>query len=190
MGSNDLMARRDLIVAGGIVNNSGAQGSYQSWNSSSVTLAPGAQAAVQAVVLPQAVTAANAPPSIGECQVLDVEGSLYVVRNTVIGVYFIGFGIYISKFDSRTGTWGVRNPSNVGGDAARDDWLALRVVVVTLPAPSSVTDPMLVELKLGLPHPIVLAGGEALHVCIDNNSSSVGSFDFYSFFRTRISDVT
>jgi hypothetical protein len=189
-GSNDLMSRRDLIVGGGYVNNSGSQLSNPSWNSGAITLAPGVQAAFQAVVIPQAVTAANAPPSIGECVIQDVEGSLYITNPTSTGVYFIGFGIYISKFDTRTGTWGIRYPSSTGSDAARDDWLALRVIVATLPLPATVTDPMMLELRLALPHPVVLGGGEALHVCVDNNSSSSGSINVYAFFRTRIADVT
>jgi len=190
LGSNDLQNRRDLIVSGGSVNNAGAQVAGSSWNGSAKTLAPGNQLAWQAIVLPQAVTAINAPPSTGQCKVLSVEGSFYISTPTVSGKYYIGMGIYISKFDSRTGTWGVRYPSNASSDAARDDWLALRVVVVTLPLPSVITDPMMVELHLDLPHPISLGGGEALHVCVDNNGSSVGSFDVDTFFRTRISDVT
>jgi hypothetical protein len=190
MGSNDINSRRDLIVAGGTVNNAGAQVAANSWNGSSITLAPGQQTSYQAIVLPQAVTAANAPPSIGECQVDDIEGSLFIKGNTTQGLHYIGFGIYISKFDTRTGTWGVRFPSNLAADAARDDWVMLRVVTVTLPLPANVTDPMILELKLGLPHPVVLAGGEALHVVVDNNGSSVGAFDVNAFFRTRIQDVT
>jgi hypothetical protein len=189
-GSNDLMSRRDLIVGGGYVNNAGAQVANSTWDSNGVVLAPGSQMAYQAVVLPQAVTAANAPPSIGECMVQDVEGSLFLTAPTVIGVYFIGFGIYISKFDTRTGTWGIRNPSNSGSDAARDDWLALRAIVTTLPTQPAITDPMMLELRLALPHPITLGGGEALHVCVDNNTSSAGSFNVYAYFRTRIADVT
>jgi hypothetical protein len=189
-GSNDLMSRRDLIVGGGYVNNSGAQVATSSWNGNAITLATNTQAAYQAVVIPQAVTAANAPPSIGECMIQDVEGSLYLTNPTVTGVYYIGFGIYISKFDSRTGTWGIRYPSTVGSDAARDDWLALRVIVATLPVPGAVTDPMMLELRLALPHPVILGGGEALHVCVDNNGSSSGSINVLAYFRTRIADVT
>jgi hypothetical protein len=184
------MSRRDLIVGGGYVNNSGAQVAASSWNGNAITLATNTQAAYQAVVIPQAVTAANAPPSIGECMIQDVEGSLYLTAPTPAGVYYIGFGIYISKFDSRTGTWGIRYPSTVGSDAARDDWLALRVIVATLPAATGVTDPMMLELRLALPHPVILGGGEALHVCVDNNGSSAGSINVVAYFRTRIADVT
>jgi len=190
MGYNDIMARRDLVVAGGYVNNAGAQVAVNSWNGAPVVLAPGNQMAFQGVVVPQAVTAINAPPSVGECKIVDVEGSVFLTTPTVQGLYYLGFGIYISKYDSRTGTWGVRYPSNLAADAARDDWLALRVVVVTLPLPADVKDPMMIEFKLGLPHPVLLGGGEALHVAIDNNAGSVGSVSAVPYFRTRIADVT
>jgi hypothetical protein len=186
---NDLMSRRDLIVAGGFVNNAGAQVASNSWNGAAQVLAPGSQIAYQALILPQAVTALNAPPSIGECIIKDVEGSVFLTTPTLAGVYYIGFGIYISKFDTRTGTWGIRFPSNIGSDASRDDWLALRVIVSTLPVPASVTDPMMLELRLALPHAVTLGGGEALHVCVDNNLGSVGSISVVPYFRTRIMDV-
>jgi len=190
LGSGDLMARRDLIVGGAYINNSGAQTATNTWNGAAIVLAPGSQAAYQAVVLPQAVTAANAPPSIGECRILAVEGSIFLTTPTVAGIYYIGFGIYISKYDTRTGTWGVRYASVNSSDASRDDWLALRAVVATLPLPAAVTDPMMIELNVELPHPVILGGGESLHVMVDNNASSVGSISLNSYFRTRIADVT
>jgi hypothetical protein len=186
----DLMSRRDLIVGGGYVNASGAQVANSTWNGAALAIAPGGQIAYQAVVLPQAVTAINAPPGIGECKVDAIEGSIFLTTPTVAGIYYIGFGIYISKFDTRTGTWGLRYISVNSSDAARDDWLAIRAVVATLPLPAAVTDPMMIELKIQLPHPVILGGGEALHVAVDNNSSSVGSITANPYFRTRIADVT
>jgi len=186
----DLQNRRDLIVFGGAVNNAGTQVAGNGWNGASMTLAPGAQIAYQAICIPQAVTAMNAPPSVGECEVVSLEGSIFVTTPTAQGLYYLGFGVYISKFDTRTGTWGVRYPSNLNADAARDDWLMLRALVATLPLPTAVTDPMLMELCLSLPHPVILGGGEALHVCVDNNAGSVGSVNVVPYFRTRVADVT
>jgi len=190
LGSMDLVARRDLIVSGGYVNNAGAQVATNGWNGAAIVLAGGSQAAYQAIVIPQAVTAINAPPSIGECQVDAIEGSLFLTTPSAAGIYYIGFGIYVSKFDTRTGTWAVRYPSNSAADAARDDWVALRAMVMTLPLAAGISDPMILELKLVLPHPIILGGGEALHVCVDNNGSSVGNISVTPYFRTRIADVT
>jgi hypothetical protein len=190
LGSNDLMSRRDMIVPGGYVNNSGAQTAAQGWNGTAVVLTPGSQLAWQAIVIPTAITANNAPPSIGECQIDFVDASVFLTTPTVAGIYFFGMGIYISKYDTRTGTWGVRNPTNTGADAGRDDWLQLKVMVATLPLPAAVTDPMMLELKFVLPHPVILGGGEALHLCVDNNTSSVGSISTYAFIRSRIADVT
>jgi len=188
--SGDIMARRDLIVGGGFVNNSGVQVASSTWAGSPVGLTPAGQIAWQAVVLPQAVTAINAPPSVGECVVQDIEGSMFLSNPTAPGIYYVGVGIYISKFDSRTGTWNLRSIVNTTTDAARDDWLMLRALVMTLPLTTGVTDSMELEIRLALIHPIVLGGGEALHVAIDSSSLSPGNLNVAPFFRTRISDVT
>jgi len=189
-----LEAKWDLIIAGGGVNNAGAQVATTSWGGLQ-TLGLGVQFAWQAIVIPQAVTAINAPPSVGECEVVDIEGSVFLKNPSVAGQYTFGFGIYISKFDTRTGTWSLRFPS-IGApnaDAARDDWLYLRAMTLVLPVTNSVTDSMLLELKLALPHRVILGGGEALHVCIDISqvpAGGLGVMDVVPFFRTRIADVT
>jgi len=188
LGRMDLQQRRDLIVSGGYVNNSGVQVGTSGWEGNPVALNAGVQVAFQAICIPQAVTALNAAPGVGECRVVAVEGSLFVTSPSVAGLYILGFGIYISKFDTRTGTWGIRFPSK-DSDAARDDWLFLRGVVTTLPVPASVTDPMMIECALSLPHPVILGGGESLHVAIDNNGASAGNLSVIPYFRTRIADV-
>jgi len=185
----DLQARHDCIIAGGYINNSGVQTAAVGWSPTSLVLAAGTQCAFQAVVIPAAATAINAPPSVGQCEVDQIEGSFFLSTPTAAGLYYFGVGIYISKYDQRTGTWGIRYPSNVGADAARDDWLLLKAFVATLPLPASVTDPMVIELKLALPHPVLLGGGESLHCCVDNNTSSAGSISVASFFRAHISNV-
>jgi len=189
-GSQDLAARKDTIIAGGYVNNGGAQTPGSGWNGAQLPLPAGSQVAYQAIVIPQAVTAVNAPPSIGECEVDQIEGSLYLSSPGSAGIYQLGVGIYISKFDTRTGTWAIRYPSNSSSDAARDDWLMLKAMTVALPLTAGVTDPMLLEFKLMLPHPIILGGGEALHVCVDNNTNSPATINVQAFFRTRVSNVT
>jgi len=80
--------------------------------------------------------------------------------------------------------------SNSSSDAARDDWLLLKAMVIALPTTASVTDSMLLEVRLALPHPVVLGGGESLHVAVDNNSGSAGSITMVNYWRTRIADVT
>jgi len=185
----DMQARKDTIIAGGYVSNAGVQVATTGWNGAGVIMAPGAGISYQAVVIPAAATAINAPPSVGQCEVDNVEGSLFLQSPTVAGIYVIGCGIYISKYDTRTGTWGVRSSTNAASDAARDDWLMLKAFTVTLPLPAAVTDPMVLEIKLGLPHPILLGGGEALHVGIENNSGSVGSITVSPYFRSRVSNV-
>jgi len=184
-----MQARRDHIIAGDYINNAGAQVATNGWNGGPIVIAPAAQVAYQAIVIPAAATAINAPPSVGQCEVDQVEGSLYLLTPTAAGVYFVGVGIYISKYDARTATWGIRFPSTSAADAARDDWLMVKGLVLTLPLPANVTDPMVIELKLALPHPVILCGGEALHVCVDNASSSAGSISVVPYIRTRISSI-
>jgi len=176
-----------LIVSGGYVNQAGVQAAIGSWGSTLMLAASGG-VNYQAIVIPAAVTAANAPPAIGQCQVDDVEGSLFLTEPSVLGVYLIGFGIYISKFDKASGTWSTKDPTNAT-EAAGDDWIVLRAVRVSLPTQGVVTDSMLLEFRCNLPHPITLGGGEALHVCIYSVAANPGSLNLTPYFRTRIQDV-
>lgn len=129
----------------------------------------------------------NAPPGVGELQVDEIQGSLFVTTPSQTGVYFFGVGIYIAKY--ALGQWDLMIPTSApqGGN---DFFLYQRVMTGYLPAMSSWIAPTILEVPLKLPGPVVLGGGEALHVTISNDGTSAGSFNVNAYFKSRISRIT
>jgi len=189
----DIRRRSDWVSGGGVIFNSAPTviSAVSSWGGTSGALATTASATWQAVTLPTAATAANAPPGVGELEVDEVMGSIFVPFATVAGVYIIGVGIYVSKYDSNRGSWDTRAIANsTGPDATRDDWLFLRVMVVIFPGVSTVI-PSGIEVPLAIGRPVVIGGGEAIHVTVDNLTAAVaGVISPIAYFRTRISNIT
>jgi len=184
----DVRARTDWQLGGGIVTAAAPTPvASPSWGSGFLVPAAGTTN-IQAAILPEAVTAVNSPPSIGELQVDEIQGSIFFTFVTS-GLYAIGVGIFISKFNTSVGAWVLRSPS-VASEASDDDWLFLRMLIITVP--TTVNDYTSVEVPIGLPHPIILGRGEALHVAVDNGAgftTSAGQIACAPYFRSRISNV-
>jgi hypothetical protein len=188
----DVRRRSDWVTGGGTILSASPTtiNAMSSWGGTSGNLPTTAACTWQAVTLPTAATAQNSPPGIGEVVVNEVMGSIFIPFATVAGVYCIGVGIYVSKYDSYRGSWDTRALANsTGPDASRDDFLMLRVITAIFPGVATVI-PSGIEIPLAIGAPIVLGGGEALHVTVDVLTSAVaGNVAALAFFRSRISNI-
>jgi len=190
VGISDVRARTDWQIGGGVVTPAaGAPVASSSWGGP-ITLAAGGIANIQAVTIPEAVTSAASPPAIGEIQVDEVQGSVFFTL-AASGFNCLGVGMFISKFNTNTGAWVIRAAS-VNTEAMDDDWLFLRMLIVTVPTTNN--EYVSIEVPLMLPHPIVLGRGEALHVAIDTGAgtglTSAGVIVCWPFLRSRVSNIS
>jgi hypothetical protein len=126
------------------------------------------------------------PPSIGEVIVNMVVGSIFFSSPSTAGVYVVGIGIYVSQYNTTATKWSVRTPT-LSTDAARDDYLYLRCIEIVLTASTSLTSEQVIEVAVGIPAPVQLGNGEALHLTINNDALSAGSLSMVPFVRSHIS---
>jgi len=181
------------IVGGTAVNSSGTVISSPptTWtpNSSGLVLAPGSGFNFQAVVI-QPVPASGTP-SIGRLKIDEVRGCLSFGGNTSSGTCFVGVAIYISDINATTSAWNVRNPT-VAADAARDDYLFLKMIGLDLTAYAAggqLENRIMAELELSISSPVLIGGGQALNVGVYSAGSSQVSLQVNSAFRTRVGPV-
>lgn len=189
-GSGDVIPRMDWVVGGGQVIPGAATINNPSFNGSAQSLTAGSAYAHQLVVVPIPVPALNQTPTIGEMKVRGVVGSVFFDSATTAGVYNIGVGMYIAKLNSNTGVWDMRSIFGASfADATRDDWLFLRVMRLVSPANTTFTLPSCFEIPVAISRSIVLGGGEALHLQIENAAGSTGQLSSQAFVRSCISGV-
>jgi len=182
--------RHDWIVGGTSCDNSGAPGTTASWGGS-ITLASGQAVTLQLGSIPIAPAApTSAPPPVGEMEIQAVSGSLFFTNlNPTPAVYTFGIGIYIAKYNVVSGKWDIRQPQQTA-EACRDDYEFLRVVQVTLPGlvstiPATQTfPPIMVEVPVGLTNPVILGGGEALHLSVDCLGATINTVGTQSGYMT------
>jgi len=187
----DVRRRSDWVVGGTFINAAGVAVSGPTYGAlSSYSIGPSFAYAHQVVGLTPVAGALNAPPSIGQVAVEEIQGSFFLSNPTIAGVYIIGVGIYISKYNTITGTWDMRFPSGTAAEGQRDDWLYLKPLVVQMPLAATYTGPIMLEIPLHLPRRVVIGGGEALHVGIDCSSAPLASsITVNPYFRGRISVI-
>jgi len=188
-GSGDVRRRRTWNIGGTAVTTAGNPAAQNSWGGE-IALATGATYAFQAVTLQPAPNAESAPPLVGEVVAEQIQGSIFFSSPNIAGRYYLGIGIFISKFNSISGVWEFRDPSTPT-DAAEDDWLFLRMLVINVPLNSAETVQSMIEVPLAIPRPVVVGKGMALQVqlCSDAESVAEGQIVATSYFRTLLSQV-
>jgi hypothetical protein len=134
---------------------------------------------------------ATSTPNIGRFRINEVKGSIYIVpsASAPAGTYSVGVAIYVADINNTTTVWEVRNPT-VPADCSRDDYLFLEEISFDLPAAG--TDVAIargIEFKLSISQPVMIGGGQALHVAVYNHAGSVGAVQVAPAFRTRINTV-
>lgn len=183
----------DWIVSSASVDSTGApitSGGLTSWNGQK-TIASGSITSQAVVVQP---TPAASTPSVGRLRVDQIRGRILVTldpSDVVSSLGGVAVGIYVSDLNNTTTLWNVRDLS-VPADACRDDYLYLEGKVWAQ-APSTPSSPVeLVCFDLSISQPVVIGGGQALHVTVSltGGSKLVPQLtDIFAFFRTRVGPV-
>jgi len=189
VGSDELPAHDhhfDYLVAAAYLNDSAVLVASPSWGVL-VGPGPGSNVTWQAVVLPSLTPLPNTPPAIGRAVIDSIDGFIDIVLSKA-GIWYYGVGIYISKFDTRTSTWGVRSAISPA-DAARDDWLFLTGKFGYYNGMNESSAPSTVSVRLTMP-PIQISSGEALHVVVSNSGNSSSGLLVAPYFRARLRGVS
>jgi hypothetical protein len=158
------------------------------WGGPVQTLATDTTVTFQPVVIPQAVTSNNAPPSIGECDVVGLDATIDISSVATAGNYQVALAVYVSNYNPKTAQWDVLDGS-LGSDAAEDDMLHVTAHSFNIALTAAETTPVSIQLRGMLPFPIRLGAGQALHVTLTNADASVGTINFVPFIRAKISHI-
>jgi hypothetical protein len=141
-------------------------------------------------------TPMSSTPSVGRLRIDELAGHIYFNSNAAAqGSFAIAVAAYVSDLNNTTTLWNVRNPMNPT-DASRDDYLFLEGLEFESSGQAAqVSGPLSVGIKLSLSQPVVIGGGQALHVVVANQVPTKGSGDTgqsvvaNAFFRTRVGPV-
>jgi len=144
----------------------------------------------------QAVTIVAAPntstPTIGRMKIDEMKGRICFNNPSLPLAISVAVCVYVSEFNSSTGKWDVRDPMNVA-DAARDDYFYLEAMSISQPDTAAQTGNSGYCFDLKLANPLVIGGGQALHVTVSfvTALAGVGGETIYCHpaFRTRVGSV-
>jgi len=105
-----------------------------------------------------------------------------------LGPVAIGVNLYVSSFNSQTGSWMVYDPL-LDSTACRDDMLDIMQDVFLQPAFAFGHTGRRWSVKL--PYPIMIGAGQALHVTFSNSiNSNTGGILTVAFIRSRVCAVS
>jgi hypothetical protein len=191
--AGDVPRRRNWLNGGTCIDSAGTASAQQSWGPGNAqTLAVDQLVGFFVAMIPSAGGGAGAAPTIGEQQIDEIFGSVYFnAPGVVSGVYHFGVGIYVSRFNYNTSKWEPRYVC-YSSEATRDDWLFLRTVVQYMPLNAGATAITGVEVRVAIPRPVVIGGGEALCVVCHNGpySPATGTIGVVPYLRARVSNAT
>jgi len=176
------------IVTSSGANASGTAESTVNWGGASQTLNAGTTISFQAVVIPEAATAANAPPSIGECDIVGLDATIDITSVSAAGRYLVGAAAYVSDYVAQATEWEVQDPCNAN-DADDADLLHVVAHAFSSPLVAADTAPVSIQLRVMLPFPIRIGVGQALHVTLSVDSTSAGNVSYTPFIRAKIAHV-
>jgi hypothetical protein len=174
----------DWVTSSVSTDNTGTAATVSSWGGAITSIAAGSGLSLQLMSFP--TTNVASPPSIGEVIVNMIVGSIFFSSPSAAGVYVVGIGIYVSQYNTTATKWAVRTPT-LSTDAARDDYLFLRCIEIVLTVSTTLTTEQVIEVAVGLPGPVQLGNGEALHLTVNNDTLSAGSLSMVPFVRSHIS---
>lgn len=151
------------------------------------TLATGTFLTYQAYTIAAAV--AGVTQQIGKARVDEIRGMISI---SVFGVnslkVCIGVGIYVSG-SSNAAVWEVLDPLD-SADAGRDKWLFLRMVEGTISSQAAPAGPgSALEIPISIPGPVVIGGGQAVHVAVSYRGAAASSVYVTSGFRSRVGPI-
>jgi hypothetical protein len=134
-------------------------------------------------VVPAATGAAAIP--VAQADVSEVDCKIDVYGGTVAGGYILGSGLYIGEYDDVNAVFSNQQPLVIG-DAARDNWMALRVGAVSLPLNAATTTALHYStLSFTWKGRVLVDMGLALKVILQNSNLSSGGINFSLFVRSR-----
>jgi len=161
------------------------------------TWANGAGRVVLTTLVPltyQATVIAPVPdsgtPTIGRMKIDEIKGAITLSAFSAAGRYTAAVCIYVSELTSAAAnTYDVRDPLN-NADAARDDYFYLEAQEADMPATLTATSPAAFKFDLKLANPLIIGGGQALHVTVSMVSAvAAATCMLSSMFRTRSAGI-
>jgi hypothetical protein len=134
------------------------------------------------------VTANNAPPSIGECDIVGLDATVDITSVGTAGKYTVGLSLYVSNYSTPATQWEIRDALQAAGAQDQD---VLHVVAHSFynVLVGADTGPVSLQLRVMLPFPIRIGSGQALHVTLSNDPTSAGNIFFTPFIRAKIAHV-
>jgi len=180
----------DWVVGGRIVDSTGSPiATRPSWGpAGAFTLPAGGSGSYQGVVI--IPTPSSGTPGVGRLRIDEVHGRVCVSAQGAgsSGIAHVAVGMYVSDVNNTTTLWNVRAVTTAA-DCARDDYLYLEGKSFTCGATDSVPDQPNICFDLKLPFPVVIGGGQALHVTISNDAASTLTCIVTAYFRSRVGPV-
>jgi len=128
-------------------------------------------------------------PFIGQAQIDEVQGSIYFTDPSATGLYRCFCGLYVAEWSNQNSTWEVRDLSSPI-DSQAGDFLFLRAMAVDVPATGSDAAAVSIEVKLGLPKPIVIGQDQALMLSFQFGGPALSTMNATAFIRSRFSHAT
>jgi hypothetical protein len=175
----------DFVVGGSNVDNTGAPlTSVSTFDKTGLAILTAVPMTFQAVMIQP--VASTSTPGIGRVRIDEIKGRVCLTTFVTAGPVVAAVGIYVSELNSNLTKWDVRDPLSAT-DAARDDYFYLEGRAVEIPATADAVSVSELCFDLKLANPLMIGGGQALHVTV----SYVGpaSAKVFGFFRTRTGPV-
>jgi len=176
----------DWVVGGRGVDNTGSPVAAIPTFGGSFVVNAGNNGTYQAVVV--IPTPASTTPNVGRLRIDEIHGRVCVSGAGAAGKYGVAVGIYVSDVNNTTTLWNVRQ-CTLGADAARDDYLFLEGKWFQVDAGSTMENQPWICFDLKIPGPVVIGGGQALHVTVANDTASANLIVVGAYFRTRVGPV-
>jgi len=192
----DPVAWGDWLVGAQICATDGTPTGKVSWGTTTLVFPTGAGVnvplgALGILLVQEPSLAPSVSPTINELQIAEVMGSIFIDPGNTGSPNIqvnVAVGIYVSEYNSNTSKWLMKDPLSPV-DAQDDDWLYLRGQYEISPDSAVVLNAAdkMMEFRLGLPKPEILAHGEALMLVVNVGVTSGAKFcSVQSYVRSRI----
>jgi hypothetical protein len=189
--TNYVVGGTSVDNTGGVIGGSSPTGP-STWGTgtpsaaASFVLSSGANFAYQAYVIQPAV--ASSTPTLGRAKIDEIHGNICVAGFVNPGRVSVSVCIYVSELNSNSGKWDVRDPMTAT-DAARDDYFYLESQTMEVFSIGLASSFSLFRFDLRLANPLVIGGGQAVHVGVSYVNSAGGACNICSAFRTRVGPI-
>jgi len=185
-GTTDWIVSSASVDATGL-SNPGA--GLQGWADSGILITSGSFVTSQLVVINPVPMSST--PSVGRLRIDEVRGCVHLSSAGGAAACIVQYSValYVSDLNNTTTLWNVRNPLTPA-DAARDDYLFLEGgELISVPRAAMTGLFETVRVSISLAQPVIIGGGQALHLVIAGVSSTGTQVGATSFCRTRVGPV-